>query len=277
MRSLGLVAIGLLIGIGVYHVLVVTGVGFLYEHFHPIFAEPHLRVLAAEENRKALEVVFGTIIAVGGITLTCTVGYLALPQERFGDSAQRFAAEAFGKIFVDRQDYQQQLGRASAAIEKDEKSRPSLLAFHTLITIQPAAPWNFNPCTKQILALGGGPRLLWRGRRIALFARASDVVFVAWLAGLSALAVAFAAYHLVRHGALDPATDGPWPWITDFAQVAGFFTLAALISVMAVAITRAVTALSVRRAIEEAREQEEGRLADEASGQMLEAAKALEA
>lgn len=276
MRSLAAAACGLLLGLAIYHVLGVTGVAALVEHFRPVFETDALRKAAAEENRKALELVFGTIIAVGGITLTCTVGYLALPQERFGDSTQRFAAEAFGKIYVDTSDYQKQLGVASSAIEKDVKSRPSLLAFHTLITIQPAAPWNFRPCRKQVLALGGGPRLLWRGRRIVWFASAADVVFVAWLAGLTALAVIFAAYFLVRHGALDPVADGPWPWITDAAQVAGFYALGALAAVMATAITRALTALSVRRAIEEAREQEEGRLADEASGQMLEAAKALE-
>jgi len=266
----------ILLGVVLYHLFVVVGVDGLNAHFYPSFVDEKARALAAEENRKALELVFGTIVAVGGITLTCTVGYLALPQERFADTAQRFAAEAFGKIFVDGRDYQHQLGRASAAVEKDEKSRPSLLAFHALITIEPAAPWNFRPSAKQVLALGGGLRLLWRGRRIATFARGSDVTFVAWLAGMTAAAVIFAGYFLVRHDCLDPAKEGPWPKITDAAQAAGFFSLAALVTVMAVAITRALTALSVRRAIEEAREQEEGRLADEASGQMQEAAKALD-
>jgi len=276
MRSLCLVLLGLLLGLVVYHVLGVTGLGYVAAHLNPEFATNELRLAAAEENRKALEVIFGTIIGVGGITLTCTVGYLALPQERFGESARRFAKEAFDKIYGDFQDCQQQLARASMAIEKNEKSRPSLLVFHTLITIEPAAPWNFNPCEKQVVALGGGGRLLWRGLRIRWFARASDVVFVAWLAGLTALAVVFAAFFLVLHGVLDRIADGPWPKITDAAQFAGLFTLGALATVMSIAITRAVTALSIRRAIEDAREQEEGRLADEAGLSIQEAPAVVE-
>lgn len=268
MRTLGgaaaCILFGLLLGLLTYHVLGVTGFAAVGQHLNPEFASAELRAAAAEENRRALEVVFGTIIAVGGITLTCTVGYLALPQERFSETAQRLAVQAFAGIYVASEEYDGQLQRARKAVENQEKSRASLIAFHTLISIPPIAPWTFRPCTKELLALGNGPRNLWRGWRIAVFARAGDVALVAWLAGLSALAVVFAGYFLVLHGALDPALGGPWPVVTDIAQVAGFFTLCALVLVMGVAITRATTGLSVRRAIDDAREQEEGRLADEA-------------
>ncbi|KQO66569.1 hypothetical protein IPV08_18910 [Methylobacterium sp. SD274] len=265
MRAFGLLALGVLVGLAVYHVLGVTGVSAMVEHFHPKFDTPDLRRLAADENRKALEVIFGTIITLGGITLTCTVGYLSLPQERFSEAAQRLAQQAFGEMYQNREESSEQLKRAQAAIEKNEKSRPSLIALYTLISIHSIAPWTFRPCHKQLQALGNGLRNVWRGTRIAVFVRAGDVSCVAWLAGLTALTVLFAALFMVRLVALDAVVDGPWPMITDLAQLGALFTLVALVLVMGIAIARAVTAQSVRRAIEEAREQEEGRLADEAT------------
>ncbi|GJD87291.1 hypothetical protein BHAOGJBA_0791 [Methylobacterium hispanicum] len=71
-------------------------------------------------------------------------------------------------------------------------------------------------------------------------------------------------YLLDRHGCLDAASNGHWPKIIEPAPVAGFLTPGALLAVMAVAITRALTALSVRHAI------------DEASGQIQKAAKVLD-
>ena len=265
MRVLGWISIGVLIGLVAYHLFGVVGLAAIEDHLHPRFATAALQQAAADENRRTLDFVFGTVLALGGITLTCTVGYLSVPQERFSEAAHRLATQTFGGMYQSADDVSAQLARARQAIEEDLKSRPSLIAFYTLISIHTITPWTYRPLPKQRQALGNELRNAWRGARICVFVRGTDVWCVAWLSGMTAMAVLFASVFLTRLVSLDALSPGPWPLTTDLAQLGAAFTIVALVLVMAVAIMRALTALSVRRTIDEAREQEEGRLADEAT------------
>lgn len=152
-----------------------------------------------QENSSMLELsnIASLILTLAGTVMTCAVGYLALPQEKFAYTVKMIASRKLASIISD----------PTLRVRSSENFRNNLIGntsitshslfFHTLEGIDDITPMNFKK--NGVFCRRFNKNRLYLGSRIVFFITSKESIYIGWFAVIALLITLAAGYSGMVH------------------------------------------------------------------------------